>query len=421
MRNSRTLLTAGMILAAAGIHAAAGRAGATDILDILFGKGRVSRPSARRVLRNGQTAASLAGLPGTRQHFQIDIPPGTGRLTVGTIGGSGDCDLYLSRGALPEPKSYQYVSNGSSTDEAITIHQPAPGTWHVLVYGYSRFSGAGLTAAWSAGQPHRPEPPRPHRWIRITGPAAGGVLTAGGSYWIQWAASGHSRRIRVLQSFDGGRTWTDIAPRSTAPASAGRLIWTVPFLHGRAGAATARIRIVDLDSPSIQAISAPWAVARRRGGRPGRPDHPGRPGSVRRSGTDPFEPNDRSSAASRIEANSIQYHRIHDRGDEDWLVFVPPTTGPYRITFTDVTVELKVRVYTAKAGSSRENKYRTFTVKKGRTYSLDYDVSSLLKYLKLHVQADDHGDTGGYRVSIQRVVPSRRAKRPPVPARRPRT
>jgi hypothetical protein len=421
MRNSRTLLTAGMILAAAGIHAAAGKAGATDILDILFGKGRVSRPSARRVLQNGQTVAALAGLPGTRQHFQIDIPPGTGRLAVGTIGGSGDCDLYLSRGALPEPKSYQYVSNGSSTDEAITIHQPAPGTWHILVYGYSRFDGAGLTATWSVAQPHRPEPPRPHRWIRITGPAAGGVLTAGDSYWVQWATSGHSRRIRVLQSFDEGRTWTDIAPRSTALAGAGRLLWTVPFVQGRAGPAAARIRIVDADNPSIQAISAPWAVARRRGGQPGHPGRPDPPGSGPRSGTDPYEPNDRSSAASRIEANSIQHHTIRDRGDEDWLVFVPPTAEPYRITFTDVTVELKVRLYTAKAGSSRESKYRTFTVKKGRSYSLDYDVSSAVKYLKLHVQADDGSDTGGYRVSVQRVARGRPAKRPPVPTRGRRT
>ncbi|MGB2820054.1 MAG: PPC domain-containing protein, partial [Phycisphaerae bacterium] len=217
MRNSRALLATGMMLAAVAVHVTADGANAIDILDILFGSGRQNRPSPQRVLQNGHTVTALAGSPGMRQYFQIDIRPGTRRLTVGTTGSAGDCDLYLSRGVLPEPKSYQYVSNGNGADEAITISGPAPGTWYALVYGYGRFGGVSLTASWSIGQPDRPRPiPLPHRWIRITSPAAGGVLTAGESYWVHWTTSGHSRRIRVLQSFDDGRTWTDIAPRSAA-------------------------------------------------------------------------------------------------------------------------------------------------------------------------------------------------------------
>ena len=419
MRSSRTLLAAGMILAAGAVHVAARGANAIDILDILFGRGQPSRPSAQRVLQNGRTVTPLAGSPGTRQYFQIDIRPGTSRLTVSTIGGAGDCDLYLSHGALPEPKSYQYASNGSATNEGIIIDRPTPGTWYALVYGYGRFGGVSLTAAWSTGRDGRPGPiPPPQRWIRITGPAAGAVLTAGESYWVQWATSGHSRRIRVLQSLDDGRTWSDIAPRSTALAGAGRLMWTVPLMPGRSAPATARIRIVDVDNPVVDAISAPWAVVQRRDGQHGHSGQPDRRGGERRSGINPYEPNDDSSRASRIEANSIQYHRIDEEKDEDWLIFVPPTTGPYRITFTDVTVELKVRLYTAKAGSSRENKHQTFTVKKGRTYSLDYEAGPTLRYLKLHVQADDDDDTGSYRVAIQWAGPTRPAGRPRVPAHR---
>jgi hypothetical protein len=407
-----------MMLAAGAFHVTAPGANAIDILDILFGSGRQNRPSPQRVLQNGHTVTALAGSPGMRQYFQIDIRPGTGRLTVGTTGGAGDCDLYLSRGALPEPKSYQYVSNGNGANEAITISGPAPGTWYALVYGYGRFGGVSLTAAWSIGQPHRPRPvPIPQTWIRITGPAAGGVLTAGESYWVQWTTSGHSRRIRVLQSFDDGRTWTDIAPRSTALASAGRLIWTVPFVHGRTGPATARIRIVDTDSPLIHATGGPWAVMGTRGGRgrPGRPDGHGGPGNGEMN---PYEPNNQTGTASRIEVNSVQYHRIDKEGDEDWLVFVPPTTGAYRVAFTDVRVELKVRLYSAKVGSDRESKYRTFTVKKGREYSLDFDVGPTVRYMKLHVQADDDDDTGGYRVVFQRVGHDRPAVHPRGPARR---
>ena len=152
MRSPRALLTMVVVLAAGAIALTAEQAPAESILDILFGRHRTkpNRPSPRQTLQSGQRIMSTAG-------------------------GQGDCDLYLSREALPEPKSYQYASTGSHTDEAITIRRPTPGTWHVLISGYGRFDGVALTAAWTPGHlPGRPGQPRPpHGRIRLTSPAVG--------------------------------------------------------------------------------------------------------------------------------------------------------------------------------------------------------------------------------------------------------
>ena len=417
MRSPRALLTMVVVLAAGAIALTAEQAPAESILDILFGRHRTkpNRPSPRQTLQSGQRIMGLSGVAGVRQYFRVDIPAGTAALTVSTAGGQGDCDLYLSREALPEPKSYQYASTGSHTDEAITIRRPTPGTWHVLISGYGRFDGVALTAAWTPGHlPGRPGQPRPpHGRIRLTSPAVGAALTAGESYWVQWTTSGRTRRIRALQSLDGGATWTDIAPRSTAPASAGRLVWTIPRIIGRRPAVAAHIRLVDMDRPALSVTSGAYPVVHKRGGQPRRSD----PRDGRHGRTEPYEPNNRSERASRIDVNTVQDHTIRDKGDEDWLVFVPPMPGTYRITFSNVAVELKVRLYTTKVGSDRESKYRTLTVKK-RGYSLDVTLGPTVRHLKFHVEADDDDDTGGYRVAVQQVVPARPSQPPRVRPRR---
>ena len=429
MNRIRTLLIGAIVLAAGPAHLLAGPADWGVWADIAFGAAQPQRSTAVNLLQEGRPVIGLAGTTGVRHYFRIDVAPGTPSLTLRTAGGVGDSDLYLSHNALPEPKSYQFVSNGGSTAEGITVQRPASGPWYALVYGYGGFSGVALTGSWSAGCAQC-GPGRAcvgHGWIRITAPIGQGALIAGQSYWVQWTTSGHTRNVRVLQSFDDGRSWGDIAPRSVSPAAAGRLLWSVPFVRGQVGAVAARLRIADADNPAIHATSGAWPVAvRPGGGRPVPNPGPQRPhpqtrrpedGQRRHSRADAFEPDDHGSRASRIAANSFQIRSIYGEGDEDWVMFVPPAPGRYRITFTDVTVEMKVRLYSASVGSTRENKSRTFTVKRGG-YALDFDVGPNTRYYKLQIQADDDDDTGTYRLAFQQVVPSRPAGRPPTPHRR---
>ena len=397
MRIMSRTVAGGMVIAASLV--AAGRADAGGLLDVLLGDGRYGGRRTSSLLQNGQAVTGLTGQAGTRHSFQFRILPGTRSLVLRTAAGLGDCDLYLSREALPEPKSYEHRSNGGGTSESIVVNAPAPGTWHALVYGYQRFGGVSLTASW-AGQA---SPNHGRGGIRIAGPAPGTPLQAGQSCWVQWVTSGHTRRVRILQSLDDGSTWAEIAPRAVAPAGAGRAPWTVPF-GGRPGSVSAvRLKIVDVDRPLISATTGRILVRSTGPGRHRRPP--------RTRGSDPYEPNDRSSRASRIEAGTTQLHSVHGEEDEDWLMFVPPVTGVYRIAFTGVTVELKVRLYSARLGSSKEYKSRTFTV--GRSgYALDLNVGPNARYFKLHVQARDDDDTGAYRVAVLGAGAPRPLRRP---------
>jgi len=392
---------------------AAGSARADSLFDILFGRGRTDKPdrhpappAGRVTLASGQAVTRLAGRVGGRHYFELHVQPGTERLTLQTQGGAGDSDLYLSHGSLPDPKSYQYVSNGGTTAESIAVARPKPGVWYALVYGYGRFADVSLVARWAgAGRPHG----RPG--IRIQSPVAGQALTAGRPVAIQWTASGRTQRVAVMYSLDDGRTWTRISPAGGVPAAAGRLVWTAPLLAGRRPTATVHLKVADAERPLISATTDRLEI-RRLGGHPGHPGPGGpRPGHV----ADPFEPNDQSSRARRIEANTAQRHRIVREGDEDWLMFVPPAVGAYRVLFSDATTELKVGLYSARKGGKKEYYARSFKVGRGG-YTVDLTAGPNALYFKLHVEARDDDDTGSYRVTVQQVVPAA-PPRPGPPAR----
>lgn len=63
-------------------------------------------------------------------------------------GGSGDADLYVRSGTAPTTTTYQCRPYLNGNNETCTFTAPAAGTWHVLVRGYSTYSGASITATY---------------------------------------------------------------------------------------------------------------------------------------------------------------------------------------------------------------------------------------------------------------------------------
>jgi|GEM_PF-6155017 len=82
----------------------------------------------------------LSGSGGTEHRYTIT---GTG-VAVVLAGGSGDADLYVRLDAAPTTSTYDCRSNGYSNSESCNLS--GSGTWHIMVRGYSTFSGADLTA-----------------------------------------------------------------------------------------------------------------------------------------------------------------------------------------------------------------------------------------------------------------------------------
>ncbi|MCI5223833.1 MAG: hypothetical protein D3924_14465, partial [Candidatus Electrothrix sp. AR4] len=84
------------------------------------------------------TSLPLSLSSGTENLYSIQIPADATELEVTLSGMTGDLDLYSKFNASPSTASYDcrpYAGNGSN--ETCTHSDPSPGTWYILVRGYS--------------------------------------------------------------------------------------------------------------------------------------------------------------------------------------------------------------------------------------------------------------------------------------------
>jgi Zn-dependent metalloprotease len=99
------------------------------------------------VLENGRSVDGLSGAAGSEVGYRIDVPAGTTSLTIRMAGGTGDADLYVRQGAAPTRTTYDYRPYLSGNAETVTISAPASGSWHVMIRGYSAYSGVSIVAS----------------------------------------------------------------------------------------------------------------------------------------------------------------------------------------------------------------------------------------------------------------------------------
>lgn len=102
-------------------------------------------------LANGVPVGGLSGSSGTELRYTLQVPSGASNLVFQIAGGSGDADLYVQHGTAPTTSSYACRPYLSGNNETCTFATPAAGTWHVMVRGYSAFSGVSLTGSYGTG------------------------------------------------------------------------------------------------------------------------------------------------------------------------------------------------------------------------------------------------------------------------------
>ncbi|WP_206050939.1 pre-peptidase C-terminal domain-containing protein [Nocardioides speluncae] len=108
-----------------------------------------SGPGGGTELQNGVPKTGISGAAGSNQTFTLQVPAGATNLKFVTSGGTGDADLYVKFGSAPTTSSYDCRSWGSSNAETCNIASAQAGTYHVLVRGYSAFSGLSLTGSFT--------------------------------------------------------------------------------------------------------------------------------------------------------------------------------------------------------------------------------------------------------------------------------
>lgn len=104
-------------------------------------------------LSNGQIVSNLSGATGSWAYYKIAVPASQTQLVIKIYNGTGDCDLYVKRGAVPTSSSYDYRPYLSGNNETVTVSNPASGDWYIGLYGYSAFSGMSLQATYSGSSP----------------------------------------------------------------------------------------------------------------------------------------------------------------------------------------------------------------------------------------------------------------------------
>ena len=130
---------AGIINAKAAVDAAAGNGGTPP--DPGPGTGQ---------LANGVPVTGLAGAAGSTRYWTVTVPAGATNLSITTAGGTGDADLYVRFGSQPTTATYDCRPYQTGNAETCTFAAPQAGTYHVMLRGYSAFSGVSLTAAFTA-------------------------------------------------------------------------------------------------------------------------------------------------------------------------------------------------------------------------------------------------------------------------------
>ncbi len=103
------------------------------------------------VLTNGVAKTGQSGAAGAELRYTLAVPSGASGLKFVTSGGTGDADLYVKFGSAPSTTSNDCKSEGSTNAETCNIATAQAGTYHVLVKGYSAFSGLSLTGSYTTG------------------------------------------------------------------------------------------------------------------------------------------------------------------------------------------------------------------------------------------------------------------------------
>lgn len=94
-------------------------------------------------------SATIMAQRGTERRFSINVPSGKSNLTVAISGGTGDADLYVKYGEAPSLASYDCRPYKYGNLERCSFRHEDAGTWYILVYAYSSYSGVKLTAGES--------------------------------------------------------------------------------------------------------------------------------------------------------------------------------------------------------------------------------------------------------------------------------
>lgn len=103
------------------------------------------------VLENGVAKTDLAGATGSEEFYTLEVPAGASNLSFVITGGTGDADLYVRFGSQPTTSTYDCRPYLNGNEETCNISNVQAGTYHVMLRGWTTYSGVSLTGSYTVG------------------------------------------------------------------------------------------------------------------------------------------------------------------------------------------------------------------------------------------------------------------------------
>jgi aqualysin 1 len=182
-------------------------------------------------LESGVPVPDLAGPAGSQQFFRIVVPEGAGALAVETYGGTGDLDLFVRYGDVPDPSQgyWDCLSAGWTNDEYCLLSNPPPGDWFVMLYGWDAYEGATLVATVTDPAPVIDLWPQHLEFHQLVEAGTGAMVPGAAS-----PSSPDRELLRAARTLDMGKTYEAVRQNRMALASTSAPRWLWLFNMGTA-------------------------------------------------------------------------------------------------------------------------------------------------------------------------------------------
>ncbi len=103
-------------------------------------------------LTDGVATPALSGAQASEQRWILEVPAGKSQVTftlAGLSGNTGDADLYVKYGTAATTSVFDCRPYTSGNSEVCTFNAPSAGTWHVMVRGWSAYTGVTVTGDYN--------------------------------------------------------------------------------------------------------------------------------------------------------------------------------------------------------------------------------------------------------------------------------
>lgn len=99
-------------------------------------------------LSNGVVVSSISGAQNSQTFYTLTVPAGASDLSFNIAGGSGDADLYVRFGSAPTTAAFDCRPFVNGNSENCSFDSPEAGTYHVMIVGFSSYSGLSLEGSY---------------------------------------------------------------------------------------------------------------------------------------------------------------------------------------------------------------------------------------------------------------------------------